>query len=231
MEKKTPKKYPLTQLYLDTSQRKIKVGLYDEEQNKYFDLANNNITNTFQPTISFLEALEKNKLDILITDIDGNQMGQLSASKIEDLIKILERKRNMKQNIKSKSDVISSIVVDVVSDLLGLNISISKTRFNFKDRLKTVEVIVPAKKLQLFKEYLLECLEASWLTDFGIYLTYETSAYDYRISRSLNKAKIKQDRIRENNFTVYANQNGEIRVNNVPINGYSEREKQKIIKF
>lgn len=230
------KKYPLEQLYLVKLNNKMNVGLISEGQKNYFVdvFSGRTYEYGYEIVSSFLEALKKNNLDILLTDSDGSQQHQLSLLKIDDLLKILERERNLNLVLKQRNQVISNNVSNIISDLLGINISHSSTPFKFGERLGTQEIIIPAKKSILFKKFLLEYIKASLLVEPNIILTYEKKGQDYRIARSLRKAKIIQtEQMKSNSFSVMVSKEGKIRVNDLDINDYLGKQElgfQKIFK-
>ena len=182
------KLYPLDQLYLVRFNKKTTVSILVEGQKSHFvDVFSGNIYNSldsdFEIVSSFLEALKENNLDILLTDSDGTQKQQLSLAKITDLLKLLERKRTLNQVMEQRNHIISNNMSNIVSDLLGLNISNPSTPFKFSERLGTQEVIVPAKKLVLFKKSLLEYIKASLLVEPSLIITYGKDVHDYRVER------------------------------------------------
>ncbi len=241
MKDNTPKvkTYPLEQLYLGYYNGKITVALLNDEfENRYSDVFSGrmyNLDKKFEMISSFLTTLTENNLDILLTDADGIQQQQLSSAKINDLLKILERKRTLNQVIVQKNQIISTNVSNIVSDLLGLNISNPSTPFNFSEKLGTTEIIVPAKKLTIFKKYLLEYIKASLLTNPSLILTYNQTGQDYRIARSLKKAKIIQTKQMKNNqFSINVSKEGKLRINDIDINDYQRKQDlgfQKTFRF
>lgn len=234
------KLYPLDQLYLVRFNKKPTVSILVEGQKSHFvDVFSGNIYNSldsgFEIVSSFLEALKENNLDILLTDSDGTQKQQLSLAKITDLLKLLERKRTLNQVMEQRNHIISNNMSNIVSDLLGLNISNPSTPFRFSERLGTQEVIVPAKKLVLFKKSLLEYIKASLLVEPSLIITYGKDGQDYRVARSLRKAKIIQtEQMKNNAFSVNVSREGRLRVNDIDINEYQRKTEsgfQKTFKF
>ena len=168
---------------------------------------------------------------MLIVDSNGNPKQYLNVEEIKYILNILERRLSMPQIMIQRSNVISSNIVNIVSDLLGLNISEPSTPFKFKEQFDINEILTSAKKLKLFKKYLLEYIQASLIAEKRIRLVYEVGARDYRITRSLNKAKIaSSSRLNQNIFSLDADLEGKIKVNDVDIKEYP-KEFQKTIKF
>ena len=233
------KLYPLDDLYLAKEKRKTTVCLQvDDKRPYYIDVLNGNIYNQdidYKIISSFLEALKENSLDILLTDSDGIQMQQLSSAKVADLLSLLERKKTLNQVVAQRNQLISNNVANLVSDLLGLNISTPSTPFKFSDKLKTKEVIVPAKKLTIFKKVFLEYVKASLLSEYNIIITYGPDGQDYRIARSLKKAKIMQtEQMKSNAFSLSCNKEGKLKINDLDINEYRKKQEtgfQKTFRF
>lgn len=234
------KLYPLEQLYLVRFNNKAAVAILIEGRKSHFvDVISGNIYNSldnnFEIVSSFLDALKENNLDILLIDNNGNQKQQLSVAKITDLLKILERKRTLNQVMEQKNHIVSNNVSNIVSDLLGLNISNPSTPFRFSERLGTQEVIVPAKKLMLFKKSLLKYIEASLLAEPSFIITYSKDEQDYRVAKSLRKSKIIQtEKMKNNAFSVNVNREGKLKVNDKDINEYQRKFEsgfQKTFKF
>ena len=137
--------------------------------------------------------------------------------------------------MEQRNHIISNNMSNIVSDLLGLNISNPSTPFKFSERLGTQEVIVPAKKLVLFKKSLLEYIKASLLVEPSLIITYGKDGQDYRVARSLRKAKIIQtEQMKNNAFSVNVSREGRLRVNDIDINEYQRKTEsgfQKTFKF
>ena len=149
-------------------------------------------------------------------------------------MKITERKLLLSQSTLQKIHFASTHLSQIISDLLGLNVTVKpNSKYRFSDKLDISTVLVPAKKLEMFKGSLISFIEASLLSDDSAYFTYEVGNRDYRISRSLNNARIPQDgRIKQNIFSVSLDEKGKIAVNGKNIKDYFYEESfQKIIKF
>ena len=234
------KLYPLDQLYFGYYNKTATVGFLSENLERLFvepgeQVHKPDFNEKFKPLSPFLDVLVENNLDVLLTDVDGKQLQQLSCAKINDLLRILWRKNNLNQVLEQKNEVISNNATNIISDLLGLNLSTPSTPFNFKERLGTNEIVVSAKKMFLFKKFLLEFIRASLIANPVVILTYEKGSPDYRILRSLKKAKIEQTEMMKNNtFSVNINQAGKIMVNDINVNEYQRNQEhgfQKTIKF
>ena len=80
---------------------------------------------------------------------------------------------------------------------------------------------------------MLDYVQASLIADKSIRLVFEVGARDYRITRSLNKAKILQsNKLNQNIFSLSANLEGSIKVNDVDIKEIpKEQGFQKTIKY
>ena len=235
------KVYPLEQIYVGRYQGKIK-AVYLDEKLGYFNLSNRNSANHFNEkfsdnfeTMTLLdEFLKKYGLDVLLIDKDGNKKQYLRIQEINYIMKITERKLLLSQSTLQKIHFASTHLSQIISDLLGLNVTVKpNSKYRFSDKLDISTVLVPAKKLEMFKGSLISFIEASLLSDDSAYFTYEVGNRDYRISRSLNNARIPQDgRIKQNIFSVSLDEKGKIAVNGKNIKDYFYEESfQKIIKF
>lgn len=232
------KKYPIDSLYLGLVDDKRKVAFLDENgiyHSTYLvsSTADANFNNKFKVVSLFEEILKQNGLDVLITDSNGNLKQYLSIEEIKYLLEILRRKLTLPQITIQRSNIISNNVVNIVSDLLGLNISAPSTPFKFQEKFDINEILVSAKKIKLFKKYLLDYVQATLIADKSIRLVFEVGARDYRITRSLNKAKILQsNKLNQNVFSLSANLEGSIKVNDVDIKEIpKEQGFQKTIKY
>ena len=230
------KKYPVDSLCFGLVDDKKKIAFLDD----FGVYHSTNLSNAradvifnekFKYISSLKEALVKHDLNMLIVDSNGNPKQYLNVEEIKYILNILERRLSMPQIMIQRSNVISSNIVNIVSDLLGLNISEPSTPFKFKEQFDINEILTSAKKLKLFKKYLLEYIQASLIAEKRIRLVYEVGARDYRITRSLNKAKIaSSSRLNQNIFSLDADLEGKIKVNDVDIKEYP-KEFQKTIKF
>ena len=230
------KKYPVDSLCFGLVDDKKKIAFLDDfgvyhNTNLFNDRADVIFNEKFKYISSLKEALVKHDLNMLIVDSNGNPKQYLNIEEIKYILNILERRLSMSQIMIQRSIVISSNIVNIVSDLLGLNISEPSTPFKFKEQFDINEILTSAKKLKLFKKYLLEYIQASLIAEKRIRLVYEVGARDYRITRSLNKAKIaSSSRLNQNIFSLDADLEGKIKVNDVDIKEYP-KEFQKTIKF
>ena len=231
------KTYPLDHLYFAHHNGKDAVALLiNDLENVYVNISSGHIMDKNAEIVSsFLTVLKENNLDILLTDVDGNQQQRLSVARINDLLKILERKWTLNQVVEHRNQIISNNVSNIVSDLLGLNISTPSTPFRFSEKLGTTEIVVQAKKLELFKKFLLEYIKASFLTSHSIILSNGKDGQDYRVSRSLKKAKIiRTEQMKNNTFSVNVNKDGKLKINDVDINDYQRKQDlgfQKTFRF
>ena len=230
------KKYPINSLCFGLVDDKKKIAFLDDF-GVYHSTGLTNIktdaifNEKFKYISSLKEALVKHDLNMLIVDSNGNPKQYLNVEEIKYILNILERRLSMSQIMIQRSNVISSNIVNIVSDLLGLNISEPSTPFKFKEQFDTNEILTSAKKIKLFKKYLYEYVQASLIAEKRIRLVYEVGARDYRITRSLNKAKITSNsRLNQNIFSLDADLEGKIKVNDVDIKEYP-KEFQKTIKF
>ena len=222
------KSYPAQSLYLvaiDNSQ----IVAYLDDHNNCFDIYSNKIDN-YKIIGSFDELIKSNGLSLLITDSNGNPKRYLNADEINFLSKILKRKLSYSQQIKQKNHVISVNIVNIVSDLLGLNVKINpSTPYKFEEIFDINEILVSAKKLKTFKKAMINYINASLIGDRNISITYEVGERDYRISRSLETANIVQTpRLKQNTFSL-SFLNGKLEINNRDIKEYQGF--QKTIKF
>ncbi len=230
------KKYPVDSLCFGLVDDKKKIAFLDDfgvyhNTNLFNARADVIFNEKFKYISSLKEALVKHDLNMLIVDSNGNPKQYLNIEEIKYILNILERRLSMSQIMIQRSIVISSNIVNIVSDLLGLNISEPSTPFKFKEQFDINEILTSAKKLKLFKKYLLEYIQASLIAEKRIRLVYEVGARDYRITRSLNKAKIaSSSRLNQNIFSLDADLEGKIKVNDVDIKEYP-KEFQKTIKF
>lgn len=223
-------KYLLEDLYYKNNV----VLWYDEFNNVFYNVLTGVAIKCSEFPITFLDVLKANNLDILLTDIDGNQYKELNIEQINDFIKIMDRKKSLTQVNNGKNQIISNRTVNIISDLLGLNISNSILYFKLSEILGITEVVVSANKLAKFKRKLFEYIKASLLSDADIELIYEFEKKDYRIVNSLKAAKIIQTpQMKENNFIVSVSKSGKIKINNFEITSFfkqSEAGFQKKLK-
>lgn len=225
------KSYPIDSLFIVMVDG-IKKIVYKDVSNRYYDLDSNEI-NDFKFIDYFEEILKENELDLLITDISGNPKKNYTKEEINFLFKILERKASLSQQNLQRKQIISVNVANIISDLLGLNIKISSnTPFKFDDLLGVDEVLVPARKLKLFKMNMIKYLRASLIDEEKLSIKYDDVEKDYRVTRSLNKAGIKEtERLSKHTFSVTLS-NGKLRINDVDIQKYQKDQGfQKTIKF
>ena len=130
------------------------------------------------------------------------------------------------QTIKKIADALS-VSADT---LLGLNIDLrSSTPFKF---IETNGILVPARKLRLFKINMAKYIRSSIVSNEVITIRYDDTERDYRIKRSLNKAGIKEsDKLKENKFSLSL-VNGKIKINDIEAQKYQQEQRfQKIIKY
>lgn len=225
------KSYPIDSLFLITVNG-IKKIVYQDKSKKCYDLDFNEI-NDFKFIDYFEEILKDNELDLLITDISGNPKKNYTKEEINFLFKILERKASLSQQNLQRKQIISVNVANIISDLLGLNIKISSnTPFKFDDLLGVDEVLVSARKLKLFKMNMVKYLRASLIEEEKLSIKYTDEEKDYRVTRSLSKAGIKEtERLTKNTFSITLS-NGKLRINDVDIQKYQKDQGfQKTIKF
>ena len=231
------KTYSINDLYFGLVDDKRRIGILDKEgiyHNFYYvsQKADEAFNEKFKVIASLKDILIKTGLDVLLLDKNGNPKEFLKSEEIRYLLNILERRLSMSQVILQRSNVISSNVVNIVSDLLGLNVSTPATPFKFQEKFDINEILISAKKLKQFKKYLFDYVQASLIAEKSVRLVFEVGARDYRIARSLNKAKIIQSsRLNQNIFSVDANLEGRIKVNDVDIKEYpKEKGFKKTIK-
>lgn len=232
------KKYPIDNLYLGLVDEKKKVAFLDDHgvyHNVHPTSAKLDalFDGKFKLVSSLKEVLTQNELSALVIDSNGNPKQYLNIEEIKYLLNVLERKLSMSQMMLQRSNIISNNVVNVVSDLLGLNISSPATPFKFYEKFDINEILISAKKLKLFKKYLFEYVQSSLIAEKNVRLVFEVGARDYRITRSLNKAKILQgNKLNQNIFSVAVDLEGHIKVNDVDIKEYpKEQGFQKTIKY
>ncbi len=225
------KSYPVDSLLVGIVDG-IKKVIYIDEFKKCYDLDSNEIKN-FKFIDYFEEIIKDNEIDLLITDTSGNPKKNLTKEEINSLFKILEKKASFSQQILQRKQIISVNVANIISDLLGLNIKISpNTPFRFDELLGVDEVLVPAKKLKLFKMNMAKYLRASLIDEEELLIKYNDDSKDYRVTRSLNKAGIKEsERLNSNTFSLSLS-NGKLRINDIDIQKYQKDQGfQKTIKF
>lgn len=228
--------FPLEKLYLISYNKKITVGVIGVG-NRIVDVFNelHDSSNTkFEIKALFLDVLKEYNLDILLTDSNGNQMQKISITKVVDLLKLLDKKQFLNQT-DEKNKIISNNAANIISDLLGINISKPSTNFNFSESLGTKEIIVSARKLKLFKQFLAKYIEIHLLAEPNVIMTYSKDGQDYRIVRALKLAKIKQtEQMKENTFTLIVNKEGKLKINDLDINEYRHKQDsgfQKVFKI
>lgn len=101
------KLYPLDQLYFGYYDKTATVGFLSENLERLFvepseQVHKPDFNEKFKPLSPFLDVLVENNLDVLLTDVDGKQLQQLSCAKINDLLRILWRKNNLNQVLEQK---------------------------------------------------------------------------------------------------------------------------------
>ena len=231
------KTYSLNDLYFGLIDGKRRIGVLNKEgiyHNFYCvsNKANESFNEKFEIIAPLKEILAEIGLDALLLDKNGNPKEFLKKEEVKYLLNVLEHRMSMPQAIVQRSHVISSNVVNIVSDLLGLNVSMPATPFKFQEMFDIKEILVSAKKLKQFKKYLYGYVQSSLIAEKNIRLVFEVGARDYRIARSLNKAKIIQsNRLNQNIFSVDANLEGQIKVNDIGIKEYiKDQGFQKTIK-
>ena len=190
--------------------------------------------NNFEIIDQLVSVLKQHDLDILITDVNGNQKTGLSSEEVAYLLKILDRKINLSLVAAKKTEVLSRNVSCIISDLLGFNIKVNPDGFDFSNIVNN-EIILSAKKLNLFKHYMKDYTQASLIADNTLIFSCTEEGRDYRISRALNKARIPlTDKLCQNTFSIKVDRSGKILVNGSDLEEY-KREKevgfQKVIKF
>lgn len=233
--------YPIEQIYVGNYQGKIKVVHYEEKLG-YINLSSRKSAARFSEKfnekfqcISLLrDFLKNNGLEALIINKDGNCKQYFKFQETYYIMKVLERRILFSQSNVQRIHFTSLHLAQIISDLLGFNITITpNTEYSFSEKLYISEVLVSGQKLDLFKKILISFIEVSLISGDSVVFTYEVGNRDYRISRSLNNAKIPQDgMINQNVFSVSLDENGKIKVNDVDIQEYvDEKGFQKTIKF
>lgn len=178
--------------------------------------------------------LKQNDLDILITDVNGNAKNKLSLEEIAYLLKILDRKINLSLVTAKKADALSKNVACVISDLLGFNVNVNPSTYDFSGIMNN-EILISAKKLSLFKRYMKDYTQASLIAENTLIFSCTTDSRDYRISRALNKARIPlTKKLCANTFSLRVDRSGKIMVNGSDLDDYKKEKEvgfQKVIKF
>ena len=206
-----------------------KTVVYIDEFKRCYDL-NFNEVKDFKFIDYFEEIIHENDLDLLVTDIHGNPKKNLTKDEIIFLEKMVERKSLLPQQVLERKRIISVNIANIISDLLGLNIDLrSSTPFKF---IETNGILVPARKLRLFKINMAKYIRSSIVSNEVITIRYDDTERDYRIKRSLNKAGIKEsDKLKENKFSLSL-VNGKIKINDIEAQKYQQEQSfQKVIKY
>ena len=218
--------YPIQSLYLIAT-NSSEIVAYLDDFNNCFDIHSNKIEN-YKIIGSFEELIKSNDLNLLIVDKNGNPKRNLTVDEINYLLKILKFKLSISQQIKQRNHAICVSIVNIVSDLLGLNVKTNpNTPYKFESEFDINEILVPASKLRLFKKAMIDYINTTLIVDRNISITYEDGERDYRIIRSLNKAGIKEsERLAHNTFSLSLS-NGKLEINDRDIKEYQGFQKIK----
>ena len=238
------KKYGLEQLYVGTFKEKNRIAYYDDISKMYINFSILNRSEEYDKRFDeefvvdkpLSEALEKENLTILLTDSNGNRKKELSFFEINDILIAISRKKILSSSTLGKQAVIAKNITDLVSDMLGLNSENNpSTSPIFLRNFDISYSIVPAKKLKEFKQNLYEYISISLMTETNVIVRFGNGLIDYKILRSLNKARIKQtDKMKQNSFLINIGNDGKILINGIDINEYNKKQNtgfQKTIKF
>lgn len=230
--------YDIDRLYVGRLNGKFKIAYLlsnqIEKPNFINPIQNNEKFDNFELLEQLETFLKQNDLDVLLTDVYGNCKKRLTMEDIAYLSKILERKINLSLANAKKTEVLSTNVAGIISDLLGFNVGLNPGNFDFKDIVEN-EIIIPAKKLDLFKNCMKDYIQASFIAENMLIFSCTKDSRDYRISRSLHKSKIPlTEQLCANNFSLRVDRSGNIVINGFELEEY-KRDKsigfQKVIKF
>lgn len=219
---------PLDILYIGQINNTIKTVCL-EQNGSYYDVSLNKLSNV-KIIKSFEEAIKENGLELLVTDQNGNLKQYLTKDEINLLFKTLNRKLMLNSQIVHKIYSLSSSLTNIICDLLGLNVLIRpNTNYKLARRFDVNEIVVPAKKLRLFKKSLVDYISAMILSKQDISLIYETTERSKQIISCLNKAGIVENENLRNNTFSFIYKDGRLTINEDPFT--KDKELQKIIKF
>lgn len=231
------KDYPLEELYIGLFNKRLEifhankmpVGVYYKfVTHEFLNNGTNSEVDIIDPLKNYLEAIG---LDVLLIKADGNYEKKLTQEEIDFLLNnIYKLKKLLPQDVK-KIEMVSEHLVQATSELLGINTSLHPNNYHLSNSFNINEVIVSAKKESTFKNNLFNFIKASFLTEQTVIIVNESEFMDYRISRSLNVAKIpKSLEMKSNQFEMRGNINGDILVNGKNINDKIDNGFQKKIK-
>ena len=231
------KDYPLEELYIGLFNKRLEifhankmpVGVhYKFVTHEFLNNGANSEVDIIDPLKNYLEAIG---LDVLLIRADGNYEKNLTQEEIEFLLNNIYKLRKLLPQDVKKIETVSEHLVQATSELLGINASLHPNNYHLNNDFNINEIIVSATKESIFKHNLFNFIKASFLTEQTVILVNESEFMDYRISRSLNVAKIpKSLEIKANGFNMRGNINGDITVNGKSINDKIDNGFQKKIK-
>ena len=225
------KKYLIEQLYLIDINGKKVIALFDDSE--CIEIKTGKKIENYKIIDSLKNILINQNLDIFIVDVNGNLKEVLNIDEIEFLYQVLQKKLSFSQTGLQRIQSLSNNITNIISDLLGLNVTINpNTPFNLVGLFDITEVVVSAKKLVQFKYYLAKYIRAYLIANKNIEITYEVGARDYRVTKALNKSKIMiSENIRKNIFTLTVT-DGKIFINGIDVKKININQGfQKTINF
>lgn len=231
------KNYPLEELYIGILNKKLEIVHANKKDVGYYykflnhESLNNDINNEKVEIIDPLKNyLDKIGLDVLLIKADGSYEPNLTIQELDFILNNINKINKLLPQDKKKIELISEHLVQAASELLGINTSIHPNNYHLNEDFMISEIIVSAKKESTFKKNLFNFIKASFLTEEKVMLVKASEFMDYRISRSLNIARIPKEGMESNEFDLQGNINGEITVNGKNINNKIDKGFQKKIK-
>ena len=237
-----PTYYDIDRIFTAKSKNKNLVVIeYDTQDGKvyysvldYFEVDTHKIFDwEIQIIEPFKDVLLKNDLGTLLIDQNGNMKNSLSTMDIVLMMKHIKAKLIRTPIQLDYIKTTSVKAVNVICDLLGLNINSNpSSKLNLGVERPIHEVVVPATKLDLFKQTLIQYFNTFLLNEKSIVSSNCKDFRDYRIARSLKVAKIKvTDELKQNSFSITVDLEGNLMVDGVNIIKRSEGFQKIIDKF
>lgn len=220
-------KYRLDQIYLYGNDKQVVVKNCNDDfeyikimPTFYFSTKFNSDNSPL--LIPITEFITRCKIDPFLFNSNGQKKEVLSVSEIEIILDRITKYEKTPISALQSTSLLSKQIVDIISDLLGLNISVRpNSQLNLAQAFDITDVAVPRIKIDIFKKSLYEYLNSTLIYENGVIITKDEKHCDYHVSRSLKIAGIKNTQsILKNCFTLSANTNGidNVKINGIPVN-------------
>ena len=207
-------KYQISSLFLSEINGTKKI-IFQNNDDEFLDLNYQKISN-FKIIGCLKDVLEKNGIDLLMIDSNGNPKQFLDVEEINNLLNNLNIRNLLSQQTIQKIDYQVKDAVNLICNLLGLNLN-NNSHQSLKN-FEINEIVIDAKKLNKFKFKMMKHLKSLLLCSDTILLTFEVGERDVRILNSLNNAKIPIDLTLKNIFSIEISRNGYTKINGDSIN-------------